>query len=137
MKQTYISRYMRQASMVILLLVLVILVIKELYIFLPGFLGAITAYIVSRNSYFQLVYHRKWRKGWTAGLYLLVFFVLPAILIYFGFSMLGHQLRPMLSDPAVFLEKMRDAIAVMERKAGIQVAPDDILSGIQKKIANL
>src|SRR6185503_15206692 len=81
---------MKQTGIILLLFALVILVIRELYIFLPGLLAAVTAYILSRNSYFQLIYHRKWKKGWTAGLYLLFFFLAPALLIYFSFSMLGH-----------------------------------------------
>ena len=137
MQSTPMTRYLRQAGMISLLLVLVILVIKELYIFLPGLLGAITAYIISRNSYFQLIYHRKWRKGWTAGLYLLFFFIIPAVIIYFGFSMLGRQLHPVLSDPSAFFAKMNEAIAGMQRKTGLHVVSDDILSDIQRKIANL
>ncbi len=137
MEQLFINRYIRRAGMILLLLVLSVLVIKELFIFLPGLLGAITSYILSRNSYFQLVYHRKWSKGWTAGLYLLFFFLVPAIIIYFGFSLLGQQLRPLLSDPAVLFAKMREAIAGLERRTGLPVVPDDILSNIQHKIANL
>ena len=93
MQPTFFNRYMRQLGTLALLLILVILVIRELYVFLPGLLGAITAYILSRNSYFQLVYHRKWRKGWTAGLYLLIFFLIPALLIYISIALLEKELQ--------------------------------------------
>lgn len=131
------NRYIKQGGMILLLLVLVILALRELYIFFPGILGAITAYILSRSSYFQLVYHRKWKKGPTAGLYLLVFFLIPAGIIYFSFSLLGHQVHPFLSDPDVFFEKMRTAIGAMQSKEGIHIVSDELLAGIQNKISNL
>jgi len=127
----------KQGGMIILLCLLLILVIRELYIFLPGVLAAVTAYILSRGSYFQLVYHRKWKKGWAAGLYLLFFFLVPAALLYFSFSMLGRQLYPFLNDPSVFFAKLRDAVNSMQNKTGVHVLSNDVLADIQNKIAQL
>jgi predicted PurR-regulated permease PerM len=137
MQHLSINRFIKQTGMVILLLVLIILVLREFYIFLPGVLGAITAYILSRNSYFQLVYHRKWKKGRTAVIYLLFFFTVPALIIYFSLSMLGYQLQPFLNDPALFFEKMRTGIAGFQNKAGVHIFSDDIIADIQMKISSL
>ena len=137
MQQVFMGRYMRQISMILLLIVLIFVALKELYIFLPGLLGAITTYILSRSSYFQLIYHRKWKKGWTAGLYLLFFFLIPAGILYLGFSMLEPQVHYYLNDPTDFFIKMREAIAGMQNKASIHVVSEDFLANIQKKIADL
>ena len=137
MQSPSMSRYFRQAGMIFILLTMVVLVIQELYIFIPGLLGGITAYILSRNSYFQLIYHRKWKKGWTAGLYLLFFFLIPAGIIYFSFSLLGHQLQPFLKDSSVFFAKMRMAVTGMQNKTGVHIVSDDILVDVQKKISDL
>ena len=48
----------KQLLVLALLLMLVFLTIKELFIFLPGLLGALTLYILSRGHYFQMVYNR-------------------------------------------------------------------------------
>ena len=95
----------RQVMMLLLLLLLIFLVVKELYVFFPGLLGALTLYILSRGSYFQLVYHRKWKKGWAAGLYLLFYFLLLAGLVYDTFALVEKQVHPFLKDPAATLEK--------------------------------
>lgn len=137
MQPTFFNRYMRQLGTLALLLILVILVIRELYVFLPGLLGAITAYILSRNSYFQLVYHRKWRKGWTAGLYLLIFFLIPALLIYISIALLEKELQHFFDDPSVFFTRLQDTISGMQSKADIQVVSEDFLTTIQDKIAAL
>ena len=77
------NNQIKQVMILVLLLLMVFLSVKELYVFFPGLLGALTFYILSRNSYFQLVYHRKWNKSGTALLYLLVYFLLLALLVYF------------------------------------------------------
>lgn len=137
MQHSTMNRYLKQTGMVVLLFVLIVLVLRELYIFLPGLLGAITSYILSRNSYFQLIYKYKWKKGWTAGIYLLFFFLIPAAIIYFSLSMLGHQLQPFLSDPSAFFAKMRTTITGIQSKAGIHVMSEDILTDIQTKISSI
>ena len=64
------NNHIKQFMILLLLLLLIFLTLKELHHFFPGLLGAITLYIISRGSYFKLVYQKKWRKGWTAGMYL-------------------------------------------------------------------
>lgn len=127
----------RQILLLLLLLLVILLVIKELYVFLPGLLGALTLYIIGRNSYFHLVYYRKWKKGWTAGLYLLVFFLLPASIIYFTFLLLNRQLHPFLGNPASMLEKGKEFINSVQQKAGIVILSEETLSEFQKKISVL
>jgi len=123
--------------MILLLLVMVVLVIRELYVFLPGLLGALTLYILSRNSYFQLIYRRKWKKGWTAGLYLLIFFLLPASIVYFTFTMLEKQIHPFLSDPASMLEKAKEAIDSVQAQAGIYIISEEALTNFQNRLSTI
>ncbi|HNU14479.1 MAG TPA: hypothetical protein PKI55_08440, partial [Chitinophagaceae bacterium] len=107
---TGFNSQLKQVMILFLLLLMVYLSIKELYVFFPGLLGALTLYILSRNSYFQLIYHRKWKKGWTAGLYLFVYFLLLALLVYITFILLEKQVHPFLNDPAFMLAKAKKAI---------------------------
>ena len=54
---------------------LVLMLLLSLKNFIPGILGAVTLYILSREKYFQLIYHYKWRKGWTAGIFILFYLI--------------------------------------------------------------
>jgi predicted PurR-regulated permease PerM len=125
----------KQVMILLLLLLMVYLVIKELYVFLPGLLGALTLYILSRASYFQLVYHRKWRKGWTAGLYMLGFMLLIGLLIYFTITLLQHKVEPFLDNPASSLNKAKEAIMGVQKETGITIISDESLATFQQKIA--
>jgi predicted PurR-regulated permease PerM len=129
------NNQIKQVMILLLLLLLIFLVIKELYIFFPGLLGALTLYILSRGSYFQLVYHRKWRKGWTAGLYLLSYFLLLALLVYFTFTLLEKQVHPFLSDPASALSKAKEAIGDAQQKTGFTFISEETLVNLEQKIS--
>lgn len=131
------NNQIKQVMILLVLLLLIFLVVKELYVFFPGLLGALTLYILSRGSYFQLVYYRKWKKGWTAGMYLLGYFLLLALLVYFTVSLLEKQVHPFLNDPAATLSQAKEAIDVMQQKAGFSFISDDTLTNLQQKITVL
>lgn len=66
--------------LILIILLICVLVFKNLLYYLPGFLGAITLYILFRSSYIALTEKRKWNKSLTSVLYVfisVVFIVLP------------------------------------------------------------
>lgn len=130
------NKQLKQLMILLLLLIMIFISVKELHIFFPGILGAITLYIISRGSYFQLVYHRKWRKGWTAGLYLLIYFLLPVSLVYFSFTMIEKQIKPFLSDPSSILNSAKEAINNIQQKSGVVIISEETLADLQQKLSN-
>lgn len=131
------NNQIKQVMILLLLLLMIFLVVKELFIFFPGLLGALTLYILSRSSYFQLVYHYKWRKGWTAGLYLFVYFLLLTILVYFIFILLEKKVQPFLNDPTTALSNVKAAILEVQQKEGITLVSEETLVNLQQKISNI
>ena len=130
------NRQIKQLMILSLLLLMIFITIKELYVFFPGLLGALTLYILSRGSYFQLVYHRKWRRGWTAGLYLFIFFLLPASLVYIAFTMVEKQIAPFLNDPSSTLNNIKAGIYSIQREHGITIISGETLTDLQQKLSN-
>lgn len=133
---TGINSQLKQVMILFLLLLMVYLSIKELYVFFPGLLGALTLYILSRNSYFQLIYHRKWKKGRTAGLYLFGYFLLLALLIYITFILLEKKVHPFLNDPAFMLTKAKNAIYDVQQQTGITFISEDTMSDLQRRLSD-
>jgi predicted PurR-regulated permease PerM len=131
------NNQVKQVIILLILLLLIVVVVKELYIFFPGLLGAITLYILSRGSYFQFVYHRKWKKGRTAGLYLLGYFLILAGLVYFTFVLLEKKVQPFLNDPASTLSKTKIAIGQMQEQTGFTLIPDETLINLQQRLTEL
>lgn len=71
---------LKQIALLLLIIMLGILIIWQLYYFIPGVLIAITLYILLRNYYFILTEKKKW-KQWTAAAFIItssiIIFVLP------------------------------------------------------------
>lgn len=129
------NNQIKQVMILVILLLMVFLSVRELYVFFPGLLGALTLYIISRNSYLQLVYHRKWNKSGTALLYLLVYFLLLALLVWFTFVLVEKQVHPFLNDPVTTLNQVKEAIDSAQAKTGFSIISGDTLVSLQERIS--
>jgi predicted PurR-regulated permease PerM len=112
------------------------LAIKELYVFFPGLLGALTLYILSRSSYYQLVYHRKWKKGWTAGFFLLIYVLLLVLIIYVTVVLMGPTIARFFKDPALTINTFNKAVTDLQNKTGLIFITEDSLSDFMKSVTN-
>jgi len=126
----------KQVLVLSLLIVLLLLSIKELYIFLPGLLGALTLYILSRGSYFQMIYHWKWRKGWSAGIFLFGYMLLLILIIYVTVVLLGPKIQRFFDQPALMINAVNDAITDIQKKTGLVFITENSLSDLMKKLTN-
>jgi predicted PurR-regulated permease PerM len=72
----------KQVSFLLIILLLTYVLFKELYTFFPGFLGAVTMYILSRKFMFRLVEKRNWKKSLAAALLMFLSFII--VLLPFG-----------------------------------------------------
>jgi len=70
------NQHIRQLLLLVCIIVIGFLIFQQLYMFVPGFLGAITLYILSRGKFFYLVNQRKWNVRWTSVLFLILYLVL-------------------------------------------------------------
>lgn len=107
-----------QILLLALIIVLGLLIIFKLYAFLPGLLGGITLYILSRKSYFQLIYKRRWKKGWTALLYIMIYLVIISIPIYMSVMLVTPKINEfaanqdkIIAGARVFSEKLKRSSA--------------------------
>lgn len=69
-----------QIMLILIILLISLLVFKNLLYYLPGFLGAVTLYILYRKSYFKFTEHYNWNKSLISIAYIIlsvVFIVLP------------------------------------------------------------
>ena len=81
MQKRQISNHtINQIMLIALILLACLFIFRYLSYYLPGFLGAITLYIVFRDRYFHLTRVRKWNRSLTSLLFIffsIVFIVLP------------------------------------------------------------
>ena len=124
----------KQVLLLGLLILLIWIVIQELYLFLPGLLGAVTLYILSRANYFQLVYKKKWKKGRAAGLYILYYLFLLGLPVFLAITLISPKVNEFLSDPTATIESIKQAVNQVQQKTGITIASEKSLSGSLDKV---
>ena len=127
---------LRQIILLAVIVLLAILLIQNCYIFLPGVLGAITLYILSRESYFKLVDKRKWRPGWTAFGYILYYTIIIGIPIYFAFVLISPKLIALFNNPVEITVAIKTFSNKIQDATGFEPFSADNVKAITQKMAN-
>lgn len=118
----------RQILLLLIILLLIYLSIRELRLFLPGVLGAITLYILSRASYFQLVYNRKWKKGRAAFLFIVIYLLILGIPVFAAITLISPKISNVLSDPTTVINNIKQAILQVQARINITIVSERSLS---------
>lgn len=118
----------RQILLLLLIILLIYLSLREVRLFMPGLLGAVTLYILSRASYFQLVYNRKWKKGNAAFLYIIFYLLLLGVPVFAAVSLISPKISGVLSDPTAVITSIKQAVMQIQQKAGIVIVTEKSLS---------
>jgi predicted PurR-regulated permease PerM len=118
----------KQILLLVLIILLVVASFNQLRVFMPGLLGAVTLYILSRGSYFQLVYNRKWKKGWAAMLYITYYLFLLGIPVFLAVVLVSPKLNAALEDPTAIVSNIKKAVSEMQVKMGINFVSEKSLS---------
>ena len=118
----------RQVLLLALIILLIYLSLRELRLFMPGLLGAITLYILSRASYFQLVYTRKWKKGNAAFLYIIFYLLILGVPVFAAVALLSPKISSVFSDPTAVINSIKQAVMQVQARAGVSIVTEKSLS---------
>lgn len=124
----------KQVLLLSLILLLVYLVIQELGLFLPGLLGALTLYILSRSNYFQLIYNRKWKKGWGAALFIVYYLFLIGLPIFLAVTLISPKVNTFLENPDAMVSAAKQSITTIQQKIGFKVVSENTLTNLLSKL---
>lgn len=125
----------KQILILSILILLVYLVVKELYLFLPGILGALTLYILSRANYFQLVYMRKWKKGWSAGLFILYYLLLIGLPVFLAVTLISPKINAFLENPTQMIDSVKNSINTIQQRLGFTVISETSLTSSLSRLS--
>ena len=127
----------RQVLLLLLIILLIYLSLRELKLFMPGLLGAVTLYILSRGNYFQLVFHRKWNKSGAALLYLFYYLLLLGIPVFAAVTLISPKIGSVLSHPNDTLDQIKDGIMQVQSKIGLSLVTEKSLSETLDKVVTI
>ena len=132
---TSFNNRVKQILLLVLILLLVYLAIQELSLFTPGLLGALTLYILSRASYFQLVFNRKWKKGWAAGLFIIYYLFLIGLPVFLAITLISPKVNAFLEDPNAMINAAKQSINTIQQKIGFKFISENALTNSFSRIA--
>ena len=132
---TVFNARVKQILILALIVLLLVSILHALRIFIPGILGAITLYILSRENYFDIVYKRKWRKGWSAMLFLFYYLLLLGVPIYFAITLLSPKVDAVFSDPEGTKNTVIMAVHSFQEKVNIKFFTDESLKESIEKLS--
>jgi predicted PurR-regulated permease PerM len=135
--QTSFNNRIRQIILLVVIVLLAFILLKELYVFLPGFLGAITMYILLRESFYALTLKKKWNKNLTAILYIITSIFAIAIPIYFTIMLLTDKVLVLVSNPADILADAKIVGQKIFEKTGFQILSTENIAAFQKKATTI
>jgi predicted PurR-regulated permease PerM len=127
----------KQILLLGLLILLILVSVKELFICLPGLLGAVTLYILSRANYFQLIYKKKWKKGSAAGLFILYYLILLGLPVFLATTLISPKINTFLNDPTAMIGSVKTAVLQVQEKIGFEFVTEKSLAGSLEKVTEI
>lgn len=127
---------LRQVLFLILLITLTIVVLQELYVYLPGVLGAVTLYILSRENYFQLTFKKKWKKGRAAFLFILYYSMLLGLPVFLAINLLTPKVESLINNKEGLLEGAKHVLSVVQNKIGYNFIDDKAINNAAGKVSS-
>ena len=127
---------LRQLTLLAIIIVIGILMLKHFYVFLPGVLGAITLYILSRKLYFRLIDHKHWKPGWTGLSFILAYLIIICLPVYLAVVLVIPKIVDVFNNPVQIMLAVTTFSHKVQQATGIELYNGENLQNASKKIAN-
>ena len=135
MDQSGFNERLRQLFILLLIIVIAVLLISQMTIFIPGLLGGITLYILSRSLYFQLIFKQKWKKGWTALLFILGYLLIIALPVYLSISLASPKISSIAENQEQIIASIQSFSEKVREKTGITILSAESAKTIAQKVS--
>jgi predicted PurR-regulated permease PerM len=128
---------LRQIILLLIIILLAGLLLKQMYAFLPGFLGAITLYILTRKWYQKLTIQKKWKKGLTALLFIFATLIIFSIPVYLAVIMVTPKINSLLHNQQEVMQGLQIFSDKMEEIFGMPILTDENSKTVAAKISSI
>ncbi|MBO9727129.1 MAG: AI-2E family transporter [Chitinophaga sp.] len=125
---------LKQIGFLLLILFLGVLLFLEMFTFFPGFLGAVTLYVISRKWMFRLTEQRRWNKSLAATLLLVLSFLIILLPVGMLVNMLAAKITFAASHSTEVLNSLKQTNARLEQTLGMGLLTPERLQKLQEKI---
>lgn len=128
------SEKVTRTLILLLILFLVVLSVWQLQLFMPGLLGAVTLYILSRRKFFHLIYDLKWKKGFSAMLFVIAYLVLLGIPVVMMVKLVSPKLQDIIANPNQIIQTVEAVNRQIKASVGFNVLHGVSLANYSDKL---
>lgn len=118
------NKIIRQVFLIIIIILVAIVLFREMRTFIPAVLGAYTLYLIMRKYMFRLTGKYKWRKGWTAGLLMLISFLVIMLPILLLVNMMASKVNFAIEHSNEVINTLTVYIEKYEKQWGFEIIND-------------
>jgi predicted PurR-regulated permease PerM len=129
--QRFSNEQVKQVFFLIIISSLGLLLFRNLQEFLPGLLGAITIYILTRPLYFYLTQKQNWHKGLTAAVVIFASLLLLVVPISILINMLTDKAATALNNSSELMGGLKEIAAKIREYTGYDVLGPETLKKLQ------
>ncbi len=123
----------KRVSLYLLILLIGVVVVWQLYYFVPGFLLAVTLYILLRKTYFRLIEQKGWKKALAALTLISLTILILAIPVWAVVEVLIPKVNYLIHNSEYLIEKGTIMLTqVKQRFPQITVSQEQLQMGIQR-----
>ena len=133
---TQFNNRIRQVVLLLVISFFGFLIIKELYVFLPGLMGALTFYILGRERYFKLTENRGWKPALTALSFILIFLLVIASPLYYTIVLVSPKITDVFSHADELKVGVQALSDKLKQLTGEELMSEKNLSSLQSNLAN-
>jgi predicted PurR-regulated permease PerM len=126
----------RQIFFLTVLILLGVLLMHELYDFLPALLGAVTLYVVLRKWMFQLIYKKKWKRGAAAAMLMVSSFIVILIPIWVLVKMLTNKVTYAIEHANEMIAALQTVVHDIELRTKLHLLNDDTIDKLGNFISS-
>jgi len=136
MEKTIDQNRIRQVFFILIILLIGMLLFRELISFLPALLGAVTLYMLLHKWMLYLTEKKKWRKGWTAVLLMLLSFIVILLPVALLVNMLSSKVSYVFQHSAELTDALKKLVADMEQRFDITIASNANINKVGNAITS-
>jgi predicted PurR-regulated permease PerM len=126
----------KQVFFIIILTAFGILLFVQMNTFLPAILGAITLYMLMRKSMHRLVYKRKWKKDFAAGILMFTSFLVVLVPIWALVSVLSAKVGYAMEHSEELLNSLKALGHKLELKFHVSILSEANIAKLSNMTTN-
>jgi predicted PurR-regulated permease PerM len=136
MQNITFNNRIRQVILLSLIILLTILFGAQLNIFLPGMLGGITLYILTRKGFQVLTQQKNWNQYLVATLFIIASLLLIAIPVYFSIQIVAPRISSVIKNQHEVMKGIQVLSKNIEEFVGVELFTTENMQSILAKASS-